>query len=71
MPDKVLVFDPYQFKSGQKIYISGGKRKGDWEVVDYDDEKLTLQCPISGVKLSVSQFCYFVEEVTQEWPQKD
>lgn len=71
MPDKVLVFDPYQFKSGQKIYINGGKRKGDWEVVDYDDEKLTLQCPISGVKLSVSQFCYFVEEVTQEWPQKD
>lgn len=71
MPQKVLLFKPYEFQVGQKIYISGGKRKGDWEVAGYDGEKLTLQCPVSGVKLSVGQFCFFVDEVIQEWPQKD
>jgi hypothetical protein len=71
MPDKVLVFGPYKFKPGQKIYINGGKRKGDWEIVDYDEGKVTLQCPVSGIKLTVNQFCFFVDEVVQEWPQKN
>ena len=71
MPDKVLVFDPYQFKPGQKIFIKKRKRKGDWEVIDYDGEKVILQCPVSGIKLTVNQFCFFVDEVTQEWPRKE
>ena len=71
MPDKILVFDPFQFKPGQKIYISSGKRKGDWEVVGYDGEKVVLRCPVSGIELSVVQFCYLVNETIQEWPQRD
>ena len=71
MPDKVLVFGPYKFKPGQKIYINGGKRKGDWEIIDYDGEKVTLQCPVSGIKITVNQFCFLVDEAMQEWPQKN
>lgn len=71
MEDKVTIFKPYQFQPGQKIYISGGKRKGDWEVLDYDGNKLTLRCPVSNIKISCTQFCYFVDEAVQEWPQKD
>jgi hypothetical protein len=71
MAENVLLFKPYEFEAGQKIHITGGKRKGDWEIVDYDGEKVTLQCPVSGVKLSVAQFCFFVDEEIQEWPQKE
>ena len=69
MPDKVLIFDPFQFKAGQKIFINGGKRKGDWEVIDCAGDKITLQCPVSGVKLTVNQFCFLVDEVVKEWPK--
>ena len=70
MTDKVIVFEPFQFQSGQKIYISGGKRRGDWEVISFDGNKLTLRCPVSHVEINVNQFCYFVKEAVQEWPQK-
>ncbi len=71
MSEKIVLFEPYAFQTGQKIHIKSGKRKGDWKVIGYDGEKVTLQCPVSGVKLSVAQFCFMVDEVTQEWPQKD
>ena len=71
MEDKVTIFKPYEFQPGQKIHISGGKRKGDWEILDYDGKKLTLRCPVSNIKINCTQFCYFVDETVQEWPQKN
>ena len=70
--DTVLVFKPYPFVVGQKIYIDGGPRKGDWEVLDVSDRTVQLRCPISGKKLEWNRFCYFTEERRGEpWPHKD
>ena len=42
----VVIFKPYPFADGQKIYIDGGPRKGDWEVVGIGDRKIKLRCHI-------------------------
>lgn len=67
----VAVFKPFLFSVGQKIYIDGGPRKGDWEVVDVGDRKVTLRCPISHRKFEWNRFCYFVENRQSPWPSKD
>ena len=69
---KVVIFKPYPFTSGQKIYIDGGPRKGDWEVVSVGDKKVKLRCPISNREFDWNRFCYAIEERTDvEWPRKD
>ncbi len=66
---KVTKFKPYTFKLGQKIYISDGPRKGDWEVVDVNQRKITLRCPFSFKEFEWDRFCYFIEELTDvQWP---
>jgi hypothetical protein len=66
----VTIFEPYDFKPGQKIRIDGGKRNGDWEVIAVDDAKVTLRCPISGREFQWARFCYSVEvRDTETWPQ--
>lgn len=68
----VTVFSPYPFEAGQKIYIDDGRRKGDWEVVSVDKNKVRLKCPISLREFEFNRFCYFVkEEKGIEWPHKD
>ncbi|SLM28141.1 conserved hypothetical protein [Desulfamplus magnetovallimortis] len=62
MKDNVAVFTPYPFKIGQKIYIKGSKRNGDWEVIDVTENKMTIKCPISGTELKCDRFCCLVEE---------
>ena len=70
--DRVLVFRPYPLQVGQKIYIDGGPRKGDWEVVGVDDRKVRLRCPISQREFEWNRFCYFVEEQKgTAWPHRD
>ena len=65
----VSVFRPYPFEVGQKIYIDGGKRAGDWEVVGVSDRKVKLRCPISEREFEWDRFCYLVEEREgEEWP---
>jgi len=67
----VTVFRPYEFSAGQKIRIEGGPRSGDWEVVGVADEKVTLQCPVSGRRFEWARFCYYVEDREGvEWPQE-
>ena len=68
----VVMFRPYPFHIGQKIHIEEGSRRGDWEVVNVTNSKVTLRCPVSLKEFTWSRFCYFTEErdVT-EWPQKD
>jgi hypothetical protein len=68
MEHSVTVFEPYPFKIGQKIYIKGSRRGGDWEVVGITDTKVTLRCPISKKELTWDRFCYFVEDKTMQWP---
>jgi len=58
----VVIFKPYPFKKGQKMNIEHGPRKGDWEVVDVTDQKVTLRCPVSFREFQWNRFCYFVEE---------
>ncbi len=67
--DDVTVFAPYPFQPGQKINISGGPRKGDWEVIRVGVKKVTLRCPVSQREFDWNRFCYVTEEhVVRPWP---
>ncbi|MGQ9732402.1 MAG: hypothetical protein ACUVX8_14170 [Candidatus Zipacnadales bacterium] len=68
----VAFFKPYPFVIGQKLHINGGRRAGDWEVVDVSDRTVTLRCPLSGREFEWDHFCYLVEEREEvEWPRSD
>lgn len=70
--DTVLFFKPYPLAVGQKIYIDGGPRKGDWEVIGVSDRKVKLRCPISRKELEWNRFCYFAEKREgEQWPHND
>lgn len=56
----VVVFEPYPFTVGQKINITGGPRKGDWEVLDVTESKVRLRCPVSLREFEWDRFCYIV-----------
>jgi hypothetical protein len=69
--EKVTVFRQYPFQQGQKIRIEGSRRKGDWEVVDIGEHKVTLRCPVSNKQFTWDQFCYVVEEKDNTpWPME-
>jgi hypothetical protein len=68
----VIIFRPYPFEVGQKVYIEDGPRQGDWEVVAVSDRKVTLRCPFSKREFAWNRFCYFNE--TREdipWPHPE
>ena len=68
----ITVFTPYPFKVGEKIYIAGGVRKGDWLVTGVTDKKVQLKCPISGKEFQWTRFCYRTEaRQVDQWPQPD
>jgi len=62
----VTEFRRYPFKVGEKIYICDGPRKGDWEVIRVDENKVGLRCPVTGVEVNWARFCYFVSEKDHE-----
>jgi len=67
----VLLFKPYPMAVGQKIYIAGGPRGGDWEVIEVSERKVKLRCPVSFREFEWNRFCYFAEEQQdREWPQQ-
>ncbi len=68
---EVLIFRPYPFQVGQKIFIETGPRRGDWEVLVLGDQKVRLRCPISQREVEWDRFCYFVEEGNDIWPHPD
>ncbi|MEW6429179.1 MAG: hypothetical protein AB1568_14210 [Thermodesulfobacteriota bacterium] len=59
---RVAVFTPYPFRPGEKIRITAGPRRGDWEVFEVSDRKVGLRCPISGREFTWDRFCYLLEE---------
>ncbi|MCB2169901.1 MAG: hypothetical protein KQI78_19745 [Deltaproteobacteria bacterium] len=68
----VVIFRPYPFEVGQKIYIEDGPRHGDWEVIAVSDRKVTLRCPFSKREFAWNRFCYVAE--TREdipWPHPE
>ena len=68
----VTVFEPYPFQVGQKIRIEGGKRHGDWEVMELTEKSVKLRCPISQREFEWARFCYKVEERKNTiWPKPD
>lgn len=68
---KVTLFKSYPFVKGQKIRIVDGKRRGDWEVVDINDARVTLRCPISKRQFEWERFCYLAEERENDaWPDE-
>ena len=72
MPEKhhVTIFEPYPFKTGQKIHIADGPRRGDWEVIGLSDHKVTLRCPVSLREFTWDRFCYVVGESEEQiWPR--
>jgi len=68
--DSVQRFSQFPFTVGQKIHITDGPRKGDWEVIAVDDKKVGLRCPVTGFEANLARFCYFVEEKSMEWPEQ-
>lgn len=70
MSERVYFFKRFPFFIGQKINIKDGHRKGDWEVIGVDEKKVTLKCPVSGIKVEWDRFCYHLEERDAEWPAK-
>ncbi|MFH1215316.1 MAG: hypothetical protein V1706_02315 [Pseudomonadota bacterium] len=71
MSAPVKIFKQYIFKKGDRIHIVDGRRHGDWLVIDIDEKKVTLRCPVSGREFSWDRFCYFVEEKEQTWPGRE
>lgn len=68
---EVSCFQPYEFSEGEKIYISGGKRKGDWLVAGVEGSSVTLRCPVSHKEFTWQNFCYLVAKKEQPWPGQD
>ncbi len=65
----VTVFSPYPFRAGQKINISEGPRKGDWEVIGTTERKVKLKCPISKREFEWDNFCFHTEDLNNvSWP---
>lgn len=71
MDDLIVFFNRYPFTVGQKIHIEDGPRKGDWKVIEVDEKKVKLQCPVSGFVAHWDRFCYFAEEKQAVWPSDD
>lgn len=70
--ETVAVFKPYPFYVGKRIFIEAGPRRGDWEVIDVNDRKVTLRCPISKREFQWNRFCYLVAETAEgPWPHPD
>lgn len=68
----VAYFRPYPFQPGQKIHISEGPRRGDWEVVSVSDRTVKLRCPVSFKEFEWHRFCYYEEDrQVDQWPQPD
>ncbi|MBW2604418.1 MAG: hypothetical protein JRE28_08910 [Deltaproteobacteria bacterium] len=66
----IVVFKPYPFEKGQKLHIEHGPRRGDWEVLEVSERKVTLRCPVSFREFEWNRFCYFVEKRKKAtWPQ--
>ena len=68
MEEKIVFFRRFPFEIGQKLHVEDGPRKGDWEVIDFDEKKVKLRCPVSGFVAHWDRFCYFVEEKSAAWP---
>jgi hypothetical protein len=66
-----LAFRPYPLQAGQKIFIEGGPRRGDWEVIGVSERKVRLRCPFSGREVEWDRFCYLVDERDGQWPHPD
>lgn len=71
MDTKVIYFQRFPFQAGQKIHITDGPRKGDWEVLEVDDKKVKLRCPVSGHIVNWDRFCYLFEEREAAWPAEE
>ena len=55
----VVIFRPYPFEVGQKIYIEDGPRHGDWEVIAVSERKVTLRCPFFKTRIRLESFLLF------------
>lgn len=70
--ETVVIFRPYPFEVGQKIYIEEGPRHGDWEVIGVSERKVKLRCPISKREFEWNRFCYFADASDDSpWPHPD
>lgn len=70
--DKVIIFRPYPMVIGQKIFIDGGPRGGDWEVIGVSEHKVKLRCPVTHREVEWARFCFFAEEAEGiQWPHQD
>jgi len=66
---RIVEFTRYPFEVGERIHISDGPRKGDWEVISVDEKKVGLRCPVTGFEANWARFCYCVAKQNREWPE--
>lgn len=67
----VTIFKTYPFETGEKINISDGPRKGDWEVISVTKRKVKLKCPISKKEFEWDRFCYHINDLENvKWPSE-
>lgn len=71
MKAKIIFFKRFPFQPGQKIHIADGPRRGDWEVLEVDEKKVELRCPVSGRIVNWDRFCYLTEEKESAWPAEE
>ncbi len=68
---KIKIFRQAELAPGDRIHITDGPRRGDWEVAAASEKNLTLRCPVSGREFTWTRFCYLLEEREQPWPLKE
>ncbi len=65
----ISLFSPYPFVVGEKITISEGPRRGDWEVIGISERKVKLKCPVSHREFEWDNFCFLVDKTDDShWP---
>jgi len=68
----VTTFPRASLEAGQKIRILDGPRRGDWLVLDADERKVRLRCPVSGKEVEWDRFLAAAGVLKdEEWPKRD
>lgn len=69
--ETVTTFQVVPLESGQKIRILGGPRRGDWLVLEADERKVHLRCPVSGREVEWDRFLSAAGVLEdEEWPKR-
>lgn len=52
MSKKPTIFEPYQFKVGERILRRRKGKLEDWDVIAVNDDEIKVKCPFHGMELT-------------------